>query len=322
MGRANDSPEELPDAEHLLTLLAVAEGGNESAAAELLGVGQSSVSRRLAGLQQRTDTPLTRRTPAGTRLTPAGAALLPFARDVRDALIGASRLLAPGSGGAPSVRLGVSPHLVPRLSGSLAGALSANEPLALDCVEGSSADLLAAVRAGRLDAAITTWAPAGSEPGLSALELGSDRVVLAGSAGGGIVTAGGAVNAGALRSARVLLPRGSSLAHRGRSAARAAGVPAHGIVELPGPAAVRTAALSGEGIAVTLASYVAADAAAAWLTLAPLSAAPQTGGSEAERERGKDEVGVWLLINDSLEGEGAERLTELALGATRSSQPR
>src|SRR5690606_10321979 len=87
---------ELPDAETLMTLLTLHETGSESAAAEVLGVGQSSVSRRIATLQRLSPEPLTVRTATGTKLTPAGQRLLPFAREARAALLGAARWLSAG----------------------------------------------------------------------------------------------------------------------------------------------------------------------------------------------------------------------------------
>jgi DNA-binding transcriptional LysR family regulator len=306
----------LPDAQQLLTLLAVAEAGNESAAAELLGLGQSSISRRLAALQQNTPTPLTQRTAAGTRLTPSGAALLPYAREVREALHSAARLMRPYPGVPLRVRLGISPHLLPRLAGALAGAGSSEDPLELDYLEASSSDLLSAVRGGQLDAALTLWAPAGTEPGFGALQLGFDRCVLIAPAGSDVISAG-RVDPEALRRARLLLPGASSLTGRARSVARAAGLGESSLLQLPGPAAVRAAALSGQGVGVTLASYVAAEVAAAWLTAAPLA-----GVLEGEGPAADPQVGVWLLTNDALAPEAAQRLTLLTKDAVERSSPR
>lgn len=308
----------LPSAEHLLTLLAVAEAGNESSAAERLGIGQSSINRRLASLQEHAHSPLTHRTPAGTRLTPAGAALLPHAREVREALRGAARLMAPPEDVPLLVTLGVSPHLVPRLAGKLASAADSPEPLELSSLEAPSADLLASVRAGRLDAAVTTWAPAGTEVGMRSERLGTDRVVLAALAGGKEAR-GGVLSVEAARQSRLLLPRHSSLASRGRSFARTLGLPASQVVELPGPAAVRAAVLTGGGVAVTLASYVAADAAAAWLWSVPLSEAlsPELSASTLGNE--SDSVGVWLLLSDALNAEAARRLISQLSEAVKQS---
>ncbi|MFA5551048.1 MAG: LysR family transcriptional regulator [Trueperaceae bacterium] len=329
MSEVNPPVERLPDAEHLLTLLAVADAGNESSAAEILGVGQSSINRRLAGLQQHTTTPLTKRTAAGTRLTPAGAALLPYAREVREALRSAARLLAPGATAPLRLSLGVSPHLLPRLAAALAGAALAPEPLDLALTERSSSDLLAAVRGAELDAALTLWAPAGTEPGLNAVQLGTDRVVLAAPAGVGIV-AGGKADLAALRDSVLLLPGTSTLTDRGRAFARLVGLQQERVVKLSGPAAVRAAVLAGNGVGVLLASYVSAEAAAAWLVTAPLSESSEgsnltssaNGDNAAElrtKAAGLDTVSVWLLANDSVPEEPMRRLLELAKGAVEGT---
>lgn len=316
----DDASSALPPAEQLLTLLAVAEEGNESAAAELLGVGQSSVNRRLAALQRRTETPLTRRTAAGTRLTPAGAALLPYAREVRDALSSAARLLGPEGATPLRVSVGVSPHLVPRLAAALAGAASLAEPLELTLEERPSSDLLAAVRGGRLDAALTLWAPAGTEPGFSTESLGIDRVVLAAPAGSGVIRSG-KVDASELRRTTLFLPGASHVSDRGREFARELGLRPTQVVELSGPAAVRAAVLAGQGAGATLASYVNAEAAAAWLVTAPLRVENDVtaeGGRGAPapgtelQGQAPDSVGIWLLTSDAAPVEAARRLGELA----------
>lgn len=322
--------EKLPDAEHLLTLLAVADAGNESSAAEILGVGQSSINRRLSGLQQQSAAPLTKRTAAGTRLTPAGAALLPYARDVREALRSAARLLAPAGSAPLRVSLGISPHLLPRLAGALAAAAQAQGPLDISLTEASSSDLLAAVRASQLDAALTLWAPAGTEPGLSALQIGTDRVVLTAPAGSSVIS-GGQMNVRELRAAILLLPGRSTVSDRGRAFARMLGLSQARVVELSGPAAVRAAVLAGQGVGVTLASYVAAESAAAWLVTSPLSAVAQSSAVGATSDdapghtaRGAalDSVSLWLLTNDTLPEEAARRLVELTKdGSQRAGAP-
>lgn len=332
MSEAELPVERLPDAEHLLTLLAVADAGNESAAADILGVGQSSINRRLAGLQQLSAAPLTKRTAAGTRLTPAGAALLPYARDVREALRGAARLLAPAGSAPLMLKLGLSPHLLPRLAGPLAGAAHADEPLDISFTEAGSSDLLAAVRAGRLDAALTLWAPAGTEPGLSAQQLGSDRVVLVAPAGAGVIT-GGTIDLAKLRNSTVLLPGTSTISDRGRAFTRLLGVSQTQVVELSGPAAVRAAVLAGHGVGVMLASYVSAESAAAWLVAAALSTAQEgsnvspsdTSEHVAElraRAATLDPVSIWLLTNDSAPEEATRRLADLAQAAVNHSTVR
>ena len=74
---------------------------------------------------------------------------------------------------------------------------------------------------------------------------------------------------------------------------------------------------------VTLASYVAAETAAAWLVSVPLStalrssAATTAGSGDPTPEPGADgaaldDVSLWLLTNDALPEEATRRLEELS----------
>lgn len=315
----NKNMSNLPDADQLLTLLAVAEAGNESLAAEVLGIGQSSISRRLAALQQSATTPLTQRGRSGTRLTPAGASLLPYAREVRAALTAAARLMRPGAGQGLAVRLGLSPQLLPRLAGPLlhgaAEAPAADQQhlptLELNLAEASSAELVAAVRSTELDAALTLWAPAGSEPGLRTLEVGSDRLVLV------ALTPGELSSASRSRRAALLLPGRGTVSDRTRALARRCGVDDGAFNKLSGPAAVRAAVLSGAGVGVTLASYVAAEVAAGWLASAPLQF-EQDDTVDLEAANG-DRVSLWLLMSDELAPGAALRLERVVSAAVSGS---
>lgn len=294
----------LPDAEHLLTLLAVAEAGSESTAAELLGVGQSSVSRRLAALQQLAREPLTRRTAAGTRLTPAGEALLGPARELRAVLQRAAEQLDPERRAAATVRLGITPHLVPRL----AGAFGAARGLEVELVEAHSRTLLTALRRGELAAALSLEAPAGGEPGVRTVQVGEERLFVAAHPGEPAVKAGGADGL-LLAKARWCLPAApSAVGDRGRALLRRAGLAAAHQTPVPSPAALRATVLAGAGVGLVLGSELQAEAAAGWLTLAELPFG----------ERADAVMGVWLLTSDALP-EGQEALLEdLARGALRA----
>lgn len=302
---------ELPDADLLLTLLVVAEAGSESAAADALGIGQSSVSRRIAALQQASTAPLTQRTAGGTRLTPAGEALLPYARTVRAALTAAMRQLDPSVPDPLQVTLGISHHLVPRLAGALLverrERAAAGEPIEPDLREAYSAALLAAVREGTLQAAVTLWAPAGGEPGLRATRVGQDRLRLVAQQGGRVIR-GGRIVPEAFRQATLLLPTtASTIGMRARTVLRRAGLEPARVTDLSGPAAVRAAVLNGEGVGVTLASYTASEAAAGWL-------------AHAEIDPEESAIDVWLLISDRVPATDAARLERLVSGAMQRSE--
>lgn len=286
----------LPDAEQLLTLLAVAEEGNESAAALRLGIGQSSVSRRLAALQALTPLRLTQRTAAGTRLTPEGMALLGSAREVRAALRAAAERLDPSHPATPRVRLGISPHLVNRFAGSLCTEARA----ASELVEAHSAELLRAVRRGELPAALSLAAPAGGEPGLAIYPVGVERLVLASQPGDARLKE---IGSAAAAHVRLLVPAPpSEVGERAELLLRRAGLAGVERVAFPSPAALRAAVLAGAGIGVALASELDAEAAAGWLTLAPF---PSSDADDAA-------LPVWLLVSDDAPGEERASLEALA----------
>lgn len=281
------------DPEHLLTLLAVAESGSESAAAERLGIGQSSVSRRLAGLQQAAAEPLTVRTVSGVRPTPAGERLLPHARAIRAALEASQREIAPEGSRQLAFRVGFSPHVATGVGALFIAAAArghAGERVTADLEEASAAALLARLRGsgppdtsgGRLDAALTFASIIGQEPGFEATRLGEDDVVLVSTSA---LASGGELDLDALRRAPLLLPPAASAVHTRAVAAlaRAGFHPANALVA-PSPAALMAAALAGGGVGVTLASSCASEVAAGWLHAYALD----------------DVVELWLLVADRL----------------------
>lgn len=143
----------LPPLDGLNALLAAAEAGSFTGAAELLGITHGSVSRRIAVLEAWLGTPLFDRHGRGVRLTPAGQR---FAADARQALGALSRSADQWRPrrGRPTVRLAVVPSfarlwLLPRLARLERGdihveVLMDHRPTDLDAQE---ADL--AVRYGR-----------------------------------------------------------------------------------------------------------------------------------------------------------------------------
>lgn len=79
---------DLPPIEGVTALLAAAEAGSFTGAADVLGITHGSVSRRVAGLEAWLGTSLFERHGRGVRLTPAGQR---FAAEARQALGGLSR---------------------------------------------------------------------------------------------------------------------------------------------------------------------------------------------------------------------------------------
>jgi DNA-binding transcriptional LysR family regulator len=110
----------LPPLDGLSALLAAADAGSFSAAAEALGLTHGSVSRRIQHLERWLGTPLFERHGRGVTLTPAGQRFAAEVRRTLDALSGSAEQWRPRKG-RQTVRLSVVPAfarlwLIPRLA--------------------------------------------------------------------------------------------------------------------------------------------------------------------------------------------------------------
>ncbi len=141
---------------HLLALVAVAELGTFSRAAEQLGYTQSAVSQQIGALEGMVGTALFER-PGGrrpVRLTAAGEMLMSHARVVLARVSSAAadlRGLASGEHG--ELRVGTLPSIGTKVLPRLLGTFRAESP-GIEIVlreSGDSADLIQAVEAGNVD---------------------------------------------------------------------------------------------------------------------------------------------------------------------------
>ena len=141
---------------HLLALVAVAEAGTFSGAAEQLGYTQSAVSQQIGTLERMVGTPLFER-PGGrrpVRLTAAGEMLLSHARAVLARVSSAAadlRALASGEHG--ELRVGTLPSIGTKILPRLLGTFRAEWP-GIEIVlreSGDTADLIRAVGTGEVD---------------------------------------------------------------------------------------------------------------------------------------------------------------------------
>ena len=99
--------------------LAVARHNSTLAAARVLGLNQSTVTRRLAELERRIGQQLVRRHPTGYRLTEFGQELLPFAERVEQAVLGLEQhLQSAGRAQTGLIRLTCPEPLVYRITQS------------------------------------------------------------------------------------------------------------------------------------------------------------------------------------------------------------
>jgi DNA-binding transcriptional LysR family regulator len=164
---------------HLRYFVAVAEELHFSRAAERLHVAQPAVSEQVRKLEDELGVRLLNRTKREVSLTDAGAALLAESRRVLQQ-VDVARLATHEAHDRTTsrLRIGYTPASLPtsvtkavqRLAASMKGIEPTMEP-------GFGLELIAAVRAERLDAAIVSLpAPTG---GLRTTQLGSERAVVA-----------------------------------------------------------------------------------------------------------------------------------------------
>jgi DNA-binding transcriptional LysR family regulator len=162
----------------LRVLREVAQAGSFSAAALNLGYTQSAVSRQVAALEAVAGRRLFERGRTGVTLTPAGARLLPRAVRVLEELDAARREAGGAEVAAGPVRLGAFASAV---AGLVPRALAASG-LHVTVREGTTPELVRALRAGTLDLALLAQAPPfrppdGESPPLD-LTLLSERELL------------------------------------------------------------------------------------------------------------------------------------------------
>lgn len=165
---------------HLRYFVAVAEELHFSRAAERLHVAQPAVSEQIRKLEEVLGVQLLNRTPRSVSLTEAGAALLGEARRVlHQAEV--ARLAARHArdlAATARLRVGYMPSVLPaRVPRALRRLAAASPYLETSLEPGSCTDLVEAIRAERLDAAIVSL-PAPTR-GLRTMSLGGQQAVAA-----------------------------------------------------------------------------------------------------------------------------------------------
>ncbi|MGQ0710040.1 MAG: LysR family transcriptional regulator [Rhodoferax sp.] len=139
-------------------LVAVHEGGSLSAAARALGLGQATLSRRMAEFEARLGEPLLVRQPQGVRLSPLGQRLLPAAQRMAEwaaeAAASAARVPSTPQG---RVRIAAPPGVAQDFLAPFAAQLLGQHPgLQIDILSG--VDVLDLARA-QADLSLRTQAP-------------------------------------------------------------------------------------------------------------------------------------------------------------------
>ncbi len=151
----------------LAVVVAVAEEGGFTAAAQRLRTGQSTVSTVVRALERDLGTPLFHRTTHRVLLTPAGEAFVPAARAALEAAERARASVSPVAG---QVRLGVCPGLLVDLHRVLTTLRHAHPGLVVEVRQVRPEEVWRGVLESTVDVALTV-APAGSATG-SAAETG------------------------------------------------------------------------------------------------------------------------------------------------------
>ncbi|KHL18572.1 DNA-binding transcriptional LysR family regulator [Mumia flava] len=168
-----------PDLEDLALLVGVAEAGSIGRAAELRGMTQPSVSRRMAALERRLGVALLVRTPRGTTLTAGGRTVVEWA----DRLLGAAddfRASVRGlrAGRTAAVRAAVSMTIAECYASAWLARLYEREPdLFVSLEVHNSADVGAIVAAGDADIGFVESPTVRSD--LRKRRVGIDRLAVA-----------------------------------------------------------------------------------------------------------------------------------------------
>ncbi|MDD3444319.1 MAG: hydrogen peroxide-inducible genes activator [Zavarzinia sp.] len=133
-------------------LVAVADHQSFRKAAAALNVSQPAMTAQIQLLEQSLDGLVLTRSRRGVTPTPLGEAVIAKSRHI---LAEVENLRALGAAAAARpLRLGIIPTIAPYLGPDVVEMGAAYAPEGLELVEGRTADLLAALRAGTLDAAL------------------------------------------------------------------------------------------------------------------------------------------------------------------------
>ncbi|MFE5538589.1 transcriptional regulator CynR [Streptomyces sp. NPDC056492] len=163
---------------HLRYLLAVAEHGSFTRAAEELHVSQPTLSQQIKQLERTVGVQLLDRTGRAVRLTDAGATFVPYARRALQDLAAAERaVLDVADLSRGSLRLAMTPTFTAYLLGPLAAGLHARHPgITLNVKEMAQGQLESALLADTVDLGIAF--PGAHLPGIAAAELFTETLGL------------------------------------------------------------------------------------------------------------------------------------------------
>jgi DNA-binding transcriptional LysR family regulator len=236
-------------------LVAVAEEGNFTRAAERIHVAQPAVSAQIQRLERELGQPLLDRSRRAVRLTAAGEAALPYATAalaaVRDMSVAVDEVAHVVRG---TVTLGtVTSHNVdmPRL---LAGFHADHPNVEITLGTDTSDNLIADVRSGEIDAAIASVGPDEVPDGL-AIEVATDEAITAAVCRDDPLAKRKKIHLADLQDRTLIaLPVGAGIRHQFDRACAAAGVTPRIGFEASTPLALADLAERGLGVAIVPAS--------------------------------------------------------------------
>jgi DNA-binding transcriptional LysR family regulator len=235
---------------HLEYFVAVAEEANFTRAARRLHVAQPGVSAQVRRLERELGHELLDRTRRTVRPTAIGAAVLPYARAALAAVAGARLAVGELTGLVRGqVAIGsVTSHNVD-LPGLLADFHQAHPGVEITLAQGNSDQLVEALQAGRLDAAIISVpgaAPAGIE-----LHVVADEPLVAAVSTDHPLATRATISVRDLRERGLIsLPRGTGLRTSLEQACTRAGFSPHIAFEASDPASLADLAGRGLGVAI------------------------------------------------------------------------
>jgi DNA-binding transcriptional LysR family regulator len=168
----------------VLTFRAVAHQRSFSGAARALSLSQPAVSTQVASLEKEVGARLLEREPGGLRLTPEGEILLAHADAIAERFeLAGAQLAAAAAGRRARLRIGAFPTaltgLVPE---AIARVRQVDPDVRVSVDEGSSAQLIAALRRGDLDLAVDfqdAALPRSTPPDVQRRELLRERFMVA-----------------------------------------------------------------------------------------------------------------------------------------------
>lgn len=144
------------DLRHLRYFVAVAEEGHVTRAAERLGLQQPPLSQQIKALEAELEVQLFRRKPRGVELTEAGESLLVDARRILaevEAALAKAKRTARGEQGRVAVGFTASAPFHPFVTRVIRDFRAGHPLVAMTLEESGTAELVAALRAERLDVA-------------------------------------------------------------------------------------------------------------------------------------------------------------------------